>query len=157
MTASADRSKKQFGWNLTLRPEPLVFFVDRSLGRRVVPNALRDAGAQVEVHDDHFPQDAQDQVWLAEAGKRGWAVLTKDKHIRHRALEVNALISAEVRAFVLAARGDLSGAEIGQIFVKARPAMRRLCATASPPFVAHVSRDSSVSVIKSLGAGALDG
>jgi predicted nuclease of predicted toxin-antitoxin system len=130
-------------------PEPLVFFVDRSLGRRVIPNALRDAGARVEVHDDHFSQDAKDQVWLAEAGKRGWVVLTKDKHLRYRAVETNALMSAKVRAFVLTARGDLSGAEIGQIFVKALSTMRRLCATGSGrPFVAHVSRDGSVSIMK---------
>jgi hypothetical protein len=62
MTASADRSKKQSALNLPSLPEPLVFFIDRSLGRRVIPNALRDAGARVEVHDDHFSQDAQDQV-----------------------------------------------------------------------------------------------
>ena len=55
--------------------------------------ALRDAGARVELHDDHFSQDAQDQVWLTEAGERGWIVLTKDKHIRYRAVETNALIS----------------------------------------------------------------
>jgi hypothetical protein len=35
-----------------------VFFVDRSLGKHVVPGALRAAGARVEVHDDHFPQNA---------------------------------------------------------------------------------------------------
>jgi hypothetical protein len=81
MPASADTSKKQSGLNLLSPPEPLVFFVDRSLGRHVIPDALRAAGVQVELHDDHFPQDAQDQIWLAEAGKRGWIVLTKDKHL----------------------------------------------------------------------------
>jgi predicted nuclease of predicted toxin-antitoxin system len=146
MTASADKSRKQSALNLPSPPESLVFFVDRSLGRHVMPNALRDAGVQVELHDDHFSQNAQDQVWLAEAGKRGWVVLTKDKHLRYRAVETNALMSAKVRAFVLTARSDLSGAEIGQIFVKALPAMKRLCATGSGPFVAHVSRDGSVSI-----------
>jgi predicted nuclease of predicted toxin-antitoxin system len=148
MPASADTSKKQSGLNLPSPPEPLVFFVDRSLGRHVIPDALRAAGVQVELHDDHFPQDAQDQIWLAEAGKRGWIVLTKDKHLRYRAIETNALMSAKVRAFVLTARGDLSGAEIGQIFVKALATMRKLCATVSPPFVAHVSRGGSVSIVK---------
>jgi predicted nuclease of predicted toxin-antitoxin system len=122
MPASADKSRKQSALNLPSPPESLVFLVDRSLGRHVMPNALRDAGVQVELHDDHFSQNAQDQVWLAEAGKRGWVVLTKDKHLRYRAVETNALMSAKVRAFVLTARSDLSGAEIGQIFVKALPA-----------------------------------
>ena len=38
--------------------EEPVFFIDRSLGRRHVAQALRAAGAVVEIHDDHFPQDA---------------------------------------------------------------------------------------------------
>ncbi len=130
-------------------PESPVFFVDRSLGRRIVPEALRSAGAPVEIHDDHFPQDARDEAWLAEAGRRDWVVLTKDKNLRYRAVETQALMTAKVRAFVLTARGDLSGPEIAQIFVKALPAMRRVCATVTPPFIAHVSRDSNVSVVKS--------
>jgi predicted nuclease of predicted toxin-antitoxin system len=127
---------------------PLVFFVDRSLGRRIIPGALRDAGEEVRVHDEHFPQNAKDEVWLAEAGKNQWVVLTKDKNIRYRAIEIQALVAAKVRAFVLAARGDLSGAEVGQIFVKALPAMKKLCHTAEPPFIARVSRDGSVTLIK---------
>jgi PIN like domain len=149
MTASADKSKKQSALNLPSLPEPLVLFVDRSLGRHIIPDALRAAGAQVELHDDHFSQGEHDEVWLAEAGNRGWVVLTKDKHLRYRAVETNALMLAKVRAFVLTARGDLSGAEIGQIFVKALPEMSKLCATGLRPFVAHVSRDGSVAIMKS--------
>ena len=48
----------------------LVFFVDRSLGKHIVAQALRAAGARVEVHDDHFPQDATDVEWLTCAGTR---------------------------------------------------------------------------------------
>jgi len=130
-------------------PEQLVFFVDRSLGRKIIPTALRKTGEEVRVHDEHFPQDTRDEVWLGDVGKRGWVVLTKDKHIRYRAIEVHALRAANVRAFVLAARGDLSGAEVGQIFAKALLAMKKLCATTAPPFIALVSRDSKVTLIKS--------
>jgi hypothetical protein len=49
-------------------PEPWTFFVDRSLGGRVVAEALRAAGEAVEVHDDHFAVDAADQTWLADVG-----------------------------------------------------------------------------------------
>jgi hypothetical protein len=87
----------------------LVFFVDRSLGRKIIPGALRQAGEEVRVHDDYFQQDAKDEVWLADVGKRGWIVLTKDKNIRYRPVELQALLLAKVRAFVLTARGDLTG------------------------------------------------
>jgi len=59
------------------------------------------------------------------------------------------LMTAEVRAFVLRARGDLTGADIGRIFVKALPAVKKLCAMAPPRFVARVSRDGGVSIVKS--------
>ena len=69
------------------RIEPLIFFLDRSLGKHIVANALRQAGAVVKLHDDHFPQDARDEEWLREVGRREWIVLTKDSRIRHRAHE----------------------------------------------------------------------
>ena len=149
MAASETTSKKRSDASLPSPPEQLVFFVDRSLGRKIIPTALRKTGEEVRVHDEHFPQDTRDEVWLGDVGKRGWVVLTKDKHIRYRAIEVHALRAANVRAFVLAARGDLSGPEVGQIFVKTLPAMKKLCATTAPPFIAVVSRDSKVRLIKS--------
>ncbi len=138
-------SKKPSVANSPSPPERLVLFVDRSLGRKVVPNALRQAGEDVRVHDDFFPQDAVDTVWLTEAGTQGWVVLTKDARIRYRAAEVAALRAAKVRAFVLTAKGDMTGQEIAQAFVLALPAMKRLCARAAPPFIARVSRNGAVS------------
>jgi hypothetical protein len=38
----------------------IVFFVDRSLGNKYVPDALRAAGARVEVHESHFPSETED-------------------------------------------------------------------------------------------------
>lgn len=148
MTANGNTSKKPSDASLPSPPERLVFFVDRSLGRKVIPDALRAAGAKTRVHDEFFPQDAKDEVWLAEVGRQGWVVLTKDKHIRYRQVEIQALLAGKVRAFILTARGDLSGAEVGQIFIKAMPAMKKLCDTATPPFIARVSRDSSVTLVK---------
>lgn len=75
-------------------PEPVTFFLDRSLGSVKVAKALRDARQPVVVHDDVFPQDAQDTTWLPEVGRRGWVVLTKDRHIRTRRNEVAELMAA---------------------------------------------------------------
>jgi hypothetical protein len=48
---------------------------------------LRAAGARVEVHIDHFPQDAADADWIPEVGRRGWVLITKDENIRRNPLE----------------------------------------------------------------------
>jgi hypothetical protein len=142
------RSKKPFAASCTSpQPPDIVYFVDRSLGRQTVPAALRAAGMRVEVHDDHFLPDAPDEEWLRVAGERGWAVLTKDAAIRWRPLERDTLLAAGVRAFVLTAK-RLTGAEIGQAFVRARGAMEDLLRRRTQrPFIASVSRHGRVQVI----------
>lgn len=40
-----------------------TFYIDRCLGKSVAA-ALRAAGADVRVHDDHFAQDARDEDWI---------------------------------------------------------------------------------------------
>ena len=112
-----------------------------------MPEALRQAGLRVEVHDDHFPPDASDAEWLRAVGQRGWVVLTKDERIRRRPLERAALLDAGVRAFVLTARG-MSGADMGQAFVRARGSMENLLRRRRQrPFIATVTRRGRVRVI----------
>lgn len=112
-----------------------------------MPEALRQAGLQAQVHDDHFPADASDADWLRVVGQRGWIVLTKDERIRHRPLERAALLDAGVRAFVLTAQ-RMSGADMGQAFVRARRAMEHLLhRRRQRPFIATVTRHGRVRVI----------
>lgn len=92
-------------------PEP-EFFIDRSLGKSIA-GGLRAAGLTVhtmaEVYGEKQAQALHDEVWLKDAGKNGWVVLTKDDAIRRRPAERDALIDAEVRVFCLTTaqlRGD---------------------------------------------------
>ena len=124
----------------------LVFFIDRSLGKNVVAAALRAAGATVEVHDDHFVQDALDQVWLSDVGRRGWVVLTKDERIRYRSAETTAAANAGVALFIFVGKG-VRGEGIAEAFVKALPAMHSLLTRSSRPFVAKVSRTGTVTMV----------
>ncbi|MEW6353663.1 MAG: hypothetical protein AB1469_05130 [Pseudomonadota bacterium] len=78
----------------SLKPlDEIVFFIDRSLGKKAVTDALRAAGARAEVHDDHLPQDAKDETWLRYVGERNWVVLTQDDRIRFHHHERAALFS----------------------------------------------------------------
>ena len=128
------------------RVDPLIFFLDRNIGKHIVADALRHAGVEVEVHDDHFPPDARDDVWLPPVGARGWIVLTRDKRIRYRSQERTALLQARVRAFVLSG-GNLSAPAMAEAFVKALPAMRRFVARYEAPFIACVTQTGSVSLL----------
>jgi predicted nuclease of predicted toxin-antitoxin system len=113
------------------------------LGKKRVALALRGARVEVHVHDDHFAPDARDVDWLAEVGAKGWVVLTKDRGIRWRSLERTAAMTAGVALFTLTS-GNLNGAEMAEIFVKALPAMCRFLAKHSPPFIASVTRRGRV-------------
>ena len=128
-------------------PEELTFFLDRQLGRYKVASVLRDAGLNVEIHDDHFPQNAKDPDWLTAAGKNNWIVVTRDERIRYRVAEKQAMRRAKARAFVLAAQGNLRAEMLAEIFLKALPKIRRTMKQQRPPFIAKISRDGNVTVL----------
>lgn len=118
--------------------DPIVFFVDRSLGRHLVPDALGRSGALVEIHDDHSGRDTDDSEWVTAVAERGWVILTKDNRIRHRPLERSAVGAAKARMFVLTS-GNLSGSEMAKIFCKHLERMSRISRSESPPFIARVT------------------
>jgi PIN domain-containing protein len=126
--------------------EPFVFFVDRSLGGRVVAQALREAGEEVRVHDDLFSQDTDDEVWLADVGERGWAVLTKDVLIRRDSLQRQVLLAANVAAFMFA-RGDVSGGVMAAAFATALPRMKRALRWFDLPLIASVTVGGDVTLV----------
>lgn len=125
----------------------LVFFIDRSLGGRVIADALRAAGAQVEVHDRHFDVDSPDVQWLATVGERAWVVLSKDARIRRDAFEREALRSAGVKAFFLTQQG-LTGEEMAEIFVAALPGMVTRASRQPGPFIYTLSREGVFARVK---------
>jgi len=123
-----------------------VFFVDASLGGRIVPEALRDAGATVVAHDEKFRPGTPDEKWLKAAGAHGWAVLTKDQRIRYRASERRSLEVAGVAAFVLSAKNQ-TGEQMAASLVAALPRMKRLLTAQQRPFIAVVSASGAVRVL----------
>jgi hypothetical protein len=133
-----------------LLPEPWVFFLDRSLGSRLVAEALHAEGETVEVHDAHFAKDAADVEWLGAVGHKGWVVVSKDDRIRLNEVERMALTEAGVAAFFLG-RSDLTGPQMARAIVTALPAMRRALRRFDVPFTARISLDGDVSVFESVG------
>ena len=98
--------------------------------------ALRIAGLNVEIHDDHFAQDAKDEEWLMVVGQKNWVVVTRDERIRYRAAAKQAIRRAKIRAFVLTAQGNLRAEMLAEIFLKALPKIRQLSNSESR----HLSR-----------------
>lgn len=97
-----------------LPPEPLEFFVDRSLGYYLIPEALRGLGFTAHTMRSVFGAGAEESVpdpaWLAAAGTEGWVVLTKDGRMRHRPAELGAVETHRLRVFCLT-NANLTGPE----------------------------------------------
>src|SRR5262245_254483 len=100
-----------------------IFYVDRCLGK-AVPRALQEAGARVEIHDDHFAKDAEDEVWIPEVARRGWVILTKDKNIRRTPGEREAALTANARIFTLSS-GNMRGEVMAALFVTRLPDLEK--------------------------------
>jgi predicted nuclease of predicted toxin-antitoxin system len=147
IAANGSTSKKRSAANSRLKPpKRVVFFLDRSLGKKVIAGALRQAGVQTEVHDDHFPPDARDETWLKAVGARGWVVLTKDRRLRYRTPELAALMASGVPAFVLTA-GNVRGDEMAAIFAGALPKILKFMRKHKPPFVAALTRRGQIQIV----------
>lgn len=126
-------------------PRP-VLFLDECLGSTDVPDALRAAGITCELLHAHFPPGVADRDWLGAVGMRGWVVLTKDQRIRRRHAEFGALLTANVAAFVLTS-GNLTGAAMGQAFVRAYPRIQKMLRDHAVPFVAGVDAGGRVRLL----------
>ena len=125
------------------KTEQPTFFIDRALGRKAVADALRQSGAKIEVHDDHFSARSLDVEWLPVVGERGWLILPKDDAIGRRSLEQLAVASSGARVLVLTS-GNLTGPQMAEVFVLALPKMQRFAQGNSQPFIAKVYKRGTV-------------
>jgi hypothetical protein len=147
--ARRPRSSKRSGASCLPKPPPdpnVTFFVDESLGSRKVPDALRALGCKVEWHGDHFAAGTPDVEWLGEVSRRGWVILTKDRHIRTRQTELAQIIAAGGVAFVLATAGT-TGDENAAAFVTAYRRMVNMVRSTPRPFLARVSASGVVTLV----------
>jgi predicted nuclease of predicted toxin-antitoxin system len=105
-----------------------------------VRDALKAMGARVEMHREHFREDADDVEWLPTIAGRGWVILSKDQY---NYLERLAIKNTKGRAFLLVP-GNLKGVEQATIISKALSEMLRILDLTKPPFIAKIYRDGSV-------------
>ncbi len=124
-------------------PQQPEFFVDRSLGRHRVPQALRARGWILQTHHEAYgerDEEIPDVEWLALCGSADMPVLSKDRRLRYRPAEIDAIQRHGVRAFILTA-GNLSGEEQASRFDRSRARIEQACLDAGPfVFAVHANR-----------------
>ncbi len=108
-----------------------------------MPHALRAVELTVwtlaDIYGEQGAQEVADQEWIALAGERGWAYLSKDDRIRRRPAELQALIDGHVRAFCLT-NGNLGFDDQAAWFVENRHRIIQRCRKPGP-YVYGVYRD----------------
>lgn len=77
-----------------------MIFIDRSIPKSVAV-ALKQVRDDVRWLEDEFSHDVRDDIWLRHAGEHGWLVITRDKYIRRRQGERDAIVRYAVGGFCL--------------------------------------------------------
>ena len=137
------KSRKRSGANSRPQLETLTFFLDRNLGKHKIAARLRSEGIKVEVHDHHLPADAPDEEWIALVGRKGWVAVTRDKNIRYRAAEINAIKKHAAQVIVIRMK-HATGPQMAELLVEERHRIARFVAKTKAPFIAGLSRGSIV-------------
>lgn len=141
------KSKKRSGSNSVVPPDVPTLFIDICAWSYQLGDALTEIGAPFIALNQHFPQNTPDDVWLKEAGKRHWVVLTRDKNIRRRPNELQAFRDSGVIAFVLTA-GDASAADTAALVSGLYPRLIRKAQATKPPAMFSVTLAGTISQIK---------
>ena len=113
-------------------------FLDRSLGRKKVPDLLRTEGLRLVTLAEHYgiPDDEtiEDTDWLQLCGEKGWLAIMKDDRIRYVGAEKQALIEHRVRAAVIT-NAHLPASEMAARIIRALTDLANICAIRSGPFL----------------------
>ena len=113
-------------------------FLDRSLGRKKVPELLRAEGLRLVTLAEHYgiPHDetVEDVEWLQLCGKRGWFAVMKDDRIRYVGAERRALVDSRVRAAVIT-NANLPAPEMVERIIRALTDLAAICEEREGPFL----------------------
>ncbi len=113
-------------------------FLDRSLGRKKVPELLRAEGIRLITLAEHFgiPEDETiaDAEWLKLCGERSWLAVMKDDRIRYVGVERQALFDFQVMAAVIT-NANLSAADMAARIIRALSDLAQLCVNRDRPFL----------------------
>jgi len=120
---------------------PKIFYLDESIGYRLLVDELRKLGHTVyrwqDLDELGLFEGQNDPDWLRTTGARGWILLTRDKHIMRRFLEFSAASDADAKLFVVV--GKMTGEDVVNAVVSN---LRKIIMWADdyiPPFLARIS------------------
>lgn len=125
----------------------MIFFFDRSIGVKI-PEALRHVRVpnDIELHQEHFAQNEQDDVWLSQVGVWGWIVFGQDYKYHEMPSELAAIRQHNVGCFYLWG-SEAPRWETMRVFAKAYDKIVRAATVTPRPFVFEVRKNGGLSEV----------
>lgn len=120
--------------------EPRWFLDENSLGVALALQHVRGDVTWPGAPDKLIPAGATDRSWLPIVGSTGLVVLTRDKRIRTRPVERQALLDHNVRACFLTSGGNLDLFAQLRLWLRYWDDIETVVATEPGPWLASVTR-----------------
>ncbi|HEY5224938.1 MAG TPA: hypothetical protein VIJ18_18060 [Microbacteriaceae bacterium] len=120
------------------------FFIDRSLGALIVPQALRQAGWLLTTMDERYGREVgegyADVDWIREATALGEVCLTKDVAIARRPSEAQSVYMNDARVFAFN-DGHITGPQMADRLLLHEHTILRIAGRQHGPYVYSVQSD----------------
>lgn len=126
----------------------MIFYFDRAIGKSI-PLALRELRLpeEIEIHDELYDDDIDDDVWLNEVGSKGWFVISQDVHFHTNEAEWDALLRQKMGVFYF------PGAKAHRwvtfkLLVRRYDRIVELAKTTPRPFIYEIRRNGRIDPFK---------
>lgn len=147
MVSRKPTSKKRSASNSASPPEAPLLFIDRCAWSRRLGEALAAAKIPFIAHHEKFAPACPDEVWMMEAGRQGWVVITRDQAIRRKPNELKAFREAKLIMFALAS-GNASAEDTARLVVDLYPKILRKAKAANPPAMFSVTLAGGINPVR---------
>ena len=128
-------------------PDAVTLLLDRTHQSKVTEKLLRHLDVRVEIHKRHYLPGAPDPEWIADAAKRGWAIISGDKGIEYDGINRHAVAQSGARVFLLTDT-ESRGAEWAASLVMARHKIQRVATENRGPFFCNIEKGGDQHVKK---------
>ena len=108
----------------------------------------------VALHEHGFAPETEDDVWIAECGKQGWAILSGDKGLERNPINKAAVIAAACKVFIFTDNSS-KAEEWAAAVIMARRQIARIIDKNNGPFYVHIGKESNshLSPVRYVGTG----
>jgi len=117
-----------------------MIFIDRSIPKSI-GDALKCVRSDVRWLEDEFDHNTPDPTWLREVGRRRWLVVRRDRRIRYRPAEKQAIIDSGVGYFCLSQNSNPTRWEYRKLIVATLDEMEEVFAATERPFIYAIYKD----------------